>query len=479
MLVALLAILRCGMVPIFIEHMSGPRDLNKCCDMLPPRALLADFQGHLRSFLSRPLRRIPVRLGTGEGPWLPGHEDPDEPAGRAAENSAAPEMTQVDRYAPALVRFYVADGQEPRATVHTHYFLQRQVLKHRKAARLEPGERDLCSSFALMLSNLLSGVTTILPDFQGRRNRMPGIGPIRRQIRLLQPNRATGSRLLGESLLRIQDGLLNFHSVILRDPDAPLNLIRQLQQKMPQTRVITMYQVPEVDPVAMLNASSITDGQIKSVMAGKGLCLGKPPKSLQVRILDTSGSLRGPDIDPEEFRERCNPPLIPGEMVMRGRHVMAGYLHGRGDAQRKLRMHGKIWHRTGDYGYQDAEGFLWLLGRQSVETLEGVERDQRGTFYPLAVESAAREALSVRQALAIVLKGRRLLLIEPAWDPDADAGEHGSLPQLRQKAREELTALLGWAELDEIHCLGHLPREIPRSRRDRVRLVKELLTGNR
>ena len=56
----------------------------------------------------------------------------------------------------------------------------------------------------------------------------------------------------------------------------------------------------------------------------------------------------------------------PGEIVVSGAHVGAGYVGGVGDAETKFRVGEVIWHRTGDAGYLDAHGRLWLLGRCSA-----------------------------------------------------------------------------------------------------------------
>lgn len=49
-----------------------------------------------------------------------------------------------------------------------------------------------------------------------------------------------------------------------------------------------------------------------------------------------------------------------GEIVVTGQHVLKGYLDGRGDDETKFRVEEEIWHRTGDSGYLDEQGRLWL-----------------------------------------------------------------------------------------------------------------------
>ena len=51
----------------------------------------------------------------------------------------------------------------------------------------------------------------------------------------------------------------------------------------------------------------------------------------------------------------------PGEIVVAGGHVLPGYLNGEGDVETKFEVDGARWHRTGDLGYLDGAGRLWLL----------------------------------------------------------------------------------------------------------------------
>jgi acyl-CoA synthetase (AMP-forming)/AMP-acid ligase II len=58
--------------------------------------------------------------------------------------------------------------------------------------------------------------------------------------------------------------------------------------------------------------------------------------------------------------------LRAGEVVLTGDHVLKGYLHGKCDRETKFEVDGERWHRTGDAGYFDKEGRLWLVGRCNV-----------------------------------------------------------------------------------------------------------------
>src|SRR6185503_8477337 len=92
-----------------------------------------------------------------------------------------------------------------------------------------------------------------------------------------------------------------------------------------------------------------------------------------------------------------------GEIVVSGAHVLSGYLQGRGDEETKFRVDDAIWHRTGDAGWLDAQGRLWLLGRCAARIA-----DERGTLWPFAVECAAQQNAAIRRAALVSDEGQRL-----------------------------------------------------------------------
>ena len=121
---------------------------------------------------------------------------------------------------------------------------------------------------------------------------------------------------------------------------------------------------------------------------------------------------------------------------------------GEGDAETKFRVDDRIWHRTGDSGYLDERGRLWLLGRASARIA-----DDRGELYPFAVECAARQIPGVRRAALAHQAGRRILLLEP---------EAGAPPPDVTSVRSSLA----WAQLDEVRVW----REIPMDRRHNAKV---------
>jgi fatty-acyl-CoA synthase len=106
---------------------------------------------------------------------------------------------------------------------------------------------------------------------------------------------------------------------------------------------------------------------------------GKPTFSVQVEVMDDEGRLldRG---------ER-------GELVTRGRLVSSGYLNN-AEATDEVRRFG--WHHTGDVGYFDEDGYVYIVDRKKDMIITG-----GFNVYPAEVEAAILALPEIRECAVI------------------------------------------------------------------------------
>ncbi len=147
--------------------------------------------------------------------------------------------------------------------------------------------------------------------------------------------------------------------------------------------------------------------------------------------------------------------------MVSGDHVLPGYLGGRGDEETKFAVEGTRWHRTGDAGYLDHRGCLWLLGRCAA-----LMEDAGGTLYPFTVESAAPHHPGVRRAAVTFHQGRRILALE--FD---NRVANADLTSLRQT--------VAWARIDEIQVHTHIPVDKRHNAKIDYPALKKLVAKNR
>jgi acyl-CoA synthetase (AMP-forming)/AMP-acid ligase II len=101
-----------------------------------------------------------------------------------------------------------------------------------------------------------------------------------------------------------------------------------------------------------------------------------------------------------------------GEIIVAGEHVLAGYLHGRGDSETKIHVGNVVWHRTGDAGFIDHDGTLWLLGRCSAKL---PAMSFLPVLYPLRIEAILRSLEPHLRAVVIEHEGQRIIVYENDW----------------------------------------------------------------
>jgi non-ribosomal peptide synthetase component E (peptide arylation enzyme) len=108
-----------------------------------------------------------------------------------------------------------------------------------------------------------------------------------------------------------------------------------------------------------------------------------------------------------------------GEIVVTGDHVLSGYLGGVGDEETKIHVDGQVWHRTGDAGWRDGKGRVWLLGRAAEKlpqhpAADGLPMD--ALRYPFAIECALRERFPGIRMAAMTWNKCRTLVVGKTCD---------------------------------------------------------------
>jgi acyl-CoA synthetase (AMP-forming)/AMP-acid ligase II len=450
MSVALYAVLvgiwRCGATAVFLDPSTGRAQLERCCALASPRAFIAVPRAHTLRVISRSIRSIPIAFSIDRWlPWARRLTISEGTIGVGSANTATdgPSIAVADDNTPALITFTSGSTGQPKAAVRTHGFLlaQHRVLAH--DLNLRAGQRDLAALPIFVLANLASGVTSIIPDADLRA---PGeVEPARlnRQIRHRQPTRVAASpalldRLATHAALQRQE-LDTFEEIYTGGAPVFPRLLRLLQQVAPRAAVVAVYGSTEAEPIARVAWNEIQPEDLRAMQGGAGLLVGHPIAEIDLRILpDRWGQLIGP-YSGDAFDHDSLPSVTPGEVVVAGEHVLTGYLDGFGDNETKFQVNGRTWHRTGDAGYLDRIGRLWLLGRASAKLV-----DPNGVVYPFAVECAVMSNDSVRRCALVQLDGDRVLVVE--LEPNQSAGVVTNLQ------RE-----LSWARVTQVRVVDKIP----------------------
>lgn len=433
--VTMIAMFRRRVTVIFVDPSAGRERLDRCVRRVMPDAFVAIPRVHLLRLASAAVRAIPRKLAIGgRVPF----------AKRVAHRSsgAGPTIEACTPETPAIITFTSGSTGEPKVAVRSHGFLLAQHRALVESLCLEAGQVDLCTLPIFLLANLASGITSIIPDADLRAPGAIDPRPVLDQIRRLRPDRTVASPAL---LLRLaartkREGasLDSFSRIYTGGAPVFTSTLDALADAAPHADVFAVYGSTEAEPIAELDRATISSTDRASMMAGAGLLAGRPVDRVQLRILrDRWGTPVGPLSGAEFMQARLAPREI-GEIVVAGDHVLAGYLDGAGDDETKIRAGSEVWHRTGDAGYLDEHGRLWLLGRCSAKA-----HDTRGVLYPFAVECAASEHPGVARAAFVVHRDRRVLALE--------------LRERWSSAPAELRRRLDWAHLDSVIVVSRIP----------------------
>jgi acyl-CoA synthetase (AMP-forming)/AMP-acid ligase II len=159
--------------------------------------------------------------------------------------------------------------------------------------------------------------------------------------------------------------------------------------------------------------------------------VGRPVPQISVKI-----------VEPDTLEER--PTGVSGELLVRGPHVMKGYWSRPEETRRALLADG--WLRTGDGGYLDEDGYLFLTDRIKDMIISGGEN-----IYPAELENVLTGLTGVREVAVIGVPHERWGETPKALvvrDPDTELCEHDVLEHCRANlARYKCPTSVEWVEV--------------------------------
>ncbi|MBP3298630.1 MAG: AMP-binding protein [Muribaculaceae bacterium] len=143
---------------------------------------------------------------------------------------------------------------------------------------------------------------------------------------------------------------------------------------------------------------------------------------------------------PEIMESRIDsedPEHVPGEILVKGQNVMAGYYRNQEATEAVLEKDG--WFHTGDVGTRDSDGTLYIRGRCKSMILSASGQN----IYPEELEARLNDMPFVAESLVVERDGKLIALIYP----DAEALESRKIgaekvPALMDKIRSKVNSRL-------------------------------------
>jgi acyl-CoA synthetase (AMP-forming)/AMP-acid ligase II len=402
----LLAAFHAGLKVMLADPSAGRKFLSLCCQRLKPDAFFGSWKAQCLRLTVSEIRGIPISICSRK--WFPATKT------WHTDSGSAPLVEMADDE-PALVTFTSGSTGIPKAAVRTHGFLLAQHHTLSRALDFEDGEVDLITLPVFVLANLASGLTSVLAATDLAKPGSPDIGAINLQCSKFHVSRCAASPAFFEAFVRGRGPLPAFQKVYTGGAPVFPHLLRRLREVLPNASIHSVYGSTEAEPIAHFPAIDASEETDSLTRLGGGLCSGVPVAEIELRIIkDRWGTPLGPMLE-GDFIDLAVSEGEAGEIVVSGEHVLRGYLDGLGDEETKIQVAGRVWHRTGDAGWLDPQGRIWLLGRcaqklPACPAAEGLPRD--ALCYPFAIECALRESFPKIRTAAINCEGRRTLVIE-------------------------------------------------------------------
>lgn len=166
-----------------------------------------------------------------------------------------------------------------------------------------------------------------------------------------------------------------FRCMLLGGGPVPMPLLEQCQQKG----------IPVFQTYGLTETASQIATLSPEYMLTKAGSAGKPLFPAELRIEAEDGTIREPEKE--------------GEIVVKGPSVTSGYWQREAATREAIR---DGWLYTGDIGYVDADGFLYVLDRRSDLLISGGEN-----VYPAEIESVLTSHPAVAEAGVTGIRDRR------------------------------------------------------------------------
>lgn len=389
----IIALLAAGVVPILVDPGMGLRKMMAAFDESRARTIITVKKlGRLRYFLPA-LWKYSCYAVDGKGAGYRAVADLRD------DSCETIDFVPCGRESHGIITFTSGSTGRPKGADRTHYALLKQHQAIRKSWPDNPRDIDMTCLPVVVLHNLACGMTSVLTavDFALVGSVNPAV--VASQIRELKPTRLSAAPAfmsrLADYMKREKISQTSVKSVGIGGAPVSRALCRDLVEVFPKAAIRIIYGSTEAEPISSIAAGEILESE------GKGFLVGKPYPFTTVKIVDLP---ENPDaITDPELNAYAVAVWNTGEVVVSGEHVLKGYVDNPGaNRENKIpRGDGTVWHRTGDTGYFDKKGRIWLTGR-----MKDVVKHRGRVIQPYLLEQMIDEVPGVNRSALVAPEGR-------------------------------------------------------------------------
>ena len=210
--------------------------------------------------------------------------------------------------------------------------------------------------------------------------------------------------------------------------------IKEFCEISPNSENWVLYGSTEVEPIAFIESREMLS--IKSTAPGKnttevGVNVGRIDAELSYKLIEIDQGNINPGVAVKDLEVKEGQ---VGELIVSGENVCRNYYNNENAFLRaKIKdNNGAIWHRTGDIGRMDGQGYLWIVGRiHSV-----VEKDGK-YFFPVRPEIMLKDIPGVVNSAYLSTAGKIIAVVTVANNADNERSRNNIFFKIKQVFKEE------------------------------------------
>jgi len=400
--------------------------MEYCCKLTTCKAFIGSWKVRALACLSKPLRQLSL--------WL-------KPNGYK-NHSADIEMAATKEEDAALITFTTGSTGNPKAARRSHAFLNAQF--NALIDKIQPKASDVAMPVLpiVLLCNLGVGATSIIASYPSRKPEKFKPALVMEQIKKYKVNRITSSpyfvKRLAAHCTNYKIQLNSLEQIFTGGAPVFADEAKEYVQAFPDCRIEIVYGSTEAEPISSVNAKQLIAAKNNT----EGLLVGSIYKHTALKIIKvTKEALTF--TKPSDLEKLVVSDGSIGEIIVAGDHVLKEYFHApEAWNQNKIVSDETLWHRTGDSGYIDENGQLFLTGRCK----QLIEKEEGGYYAPFLFEGLLKQFQEIGLGTLVSTSNGLVLFAETKAKHKID------------KLRTKISALLP-QEIQEIKFVDYIPRD--------------------
>jgi len=351
--VNMLAIFYIGATAVFLDQWSSSKRLDLACKIAECKAMVGIRKAKLLWFVSSAFRKIPVYLN----PNLSGRAQ--------SRTDGVEEPYQCKKEDTALITFTTGSTGRPKAAKRTHGFLLEQFDALLNVLQPHEKDIDLITLPILVFMNLGVGSTSVIANFDPRKPGQMNPDVILNQLLDNNCTRIISSpyflQVLSDFVFHYKKLVPKITQIYTGGATVYPDDCKLFVSAFPNAKSAVLYGSTEAEPISEISFNELAAFDL--AIEKNGICVGKTYSKINVRIIPvTEEAIKVASAAELEKMHLGN--NVIGEIIVSGHHVLTEYFNSEeAFIKNKIKVDDVIWHRTGDAGFMDEAGQLYLTGR--------------------------------------------------------------------------------------------------------------------